>query len=219
MYIHMHNTTQRNKSVIFIIGIIYFLVCPFVCSSSEEVKTRSEKHFVATQNIHARLDTYKKELIYFQDDYLYREDRLPLDELMLQLFPVFVEAIDKTRHNVWTINRLLYAEIFHERLDHYSPRAVEVITTYIKTTIDFMTTDITSLEEIPQKAPSLTDIPLLNDHYHKTINQLQLTKTKLHEILIAIEPDIGARGGTLQEIEPHTSAPHDKESRVEPLHI
>ncbi len=172
---------MKTKNIA-IFTIVIFLFCS-TCFSNEEIRTRSEKHFSATQNIHFLLEEYAKELGDLRDEYIYREDRLPIDELMLQLFPVLIEAVDKTRHNVWTINRLLYAEIFHERLDQYSPKAAQVILTSIKTTIEFIDTDIASLKKLPQKAPSFTDTPVLSDNYNKTISILEQTKRKLQEIL------------------------------------
>ena len=213
----IQNRTQVVTSKIIVACVVSIFLFSVVCFSNEE-RTRSEKHFAITQNMYTRLDTYKKELINLSDDYLYQENRLPIDELMLQLFPVFIEAIDKTRHNVWTVNRLLYMEIFHEKLDQYSPRAVEVITTYIKTTIDFISTDISSLEEIPHKAPSLTDIPLLLKHYNKTINHLQLTKTKLHEVLTEISPN-NITIDTSQHTDEIQTNSDDKGTHREPLHL
>lgn len=135
-----------------------------------------------TQSLHSALEEYTNELIVLFDSYLYRRDKLTIDEMITQMLPVLKGFLAQTKSNVWTINRLAYLETFHEGWEQENHKAYQVITDYIDTTLNRIQTDMDELEELPLKAPSMTEVPLLMRHYQRTRELLSDTYSKLRAL-------------------------------------
>jgi len=143
---------------------------------------RTKEYYHLTKGIHTELESYTNELIGVINSYLYREDKLTIDEFIAQILPVFKGTVAQTKYNVWTINHLLYLETFHEAWEQENPKAYQVIIDYMATTIATIEDDATEIQELPLKAPSMTEVPFLMRHYKKTKELLHKTHITLQKL-------------------------------------
>ncbi len=141
-----------------------------------------KEYFEITQELHADLELYTNELITLNNGYLYREDKLMIDDLIAQILPVFKSFIIDAKHTVRTINRLLYLEYCHLEWDQSNPKALIVIDDYVDLAIALLEKDIVELQSISEKVPSMTDVPLLLDHYERTSTIVHMSLATLQRI-------------------------------------
>jgi hypothetical protein len=146
----------------------------------------TKEYYHITIAMHDELELYLNELINLINVSLYRDEKLTIDEFIAQMLPVFKSAVAQTKYNVWTINRLLYLESFHEAWDQHNAKAYTVIIEHIEQSLAAIDDDLIELKAIPVKAPSMTEVPLLIKHYEKTKEILFKAKTTLAELLTTI---------------------------------
>jgi len=142
----------------------------------------AKEYFEITQELHADLELYTNELISLNNGYLYREDKLMIDDLIAQILPVFKGCISESKHVVRTVNRLFYLEFFHLEWEQGNPKAVAVIDEYVAMSKASIEKNIEELQTVPLKVPSMTDVPLLLEHYEKTREMLHMTLATLNRI-------------------------------------
>jgi len=160
------------------IFILFALTC--LCAA-EETQTNSEKLFLLTDAEYTELNTYYQSILHLLDDHRYHKENLPIDNLISQIIQILAHKINETRHNLWTLNRLLIAELFHERLDQFSPHAYDVIILNLDTSLEIVAADKEEIRDLHLKIPSLDEVPLLITLQEKTIKQLtRAEKTLLH---------------------------------------
>ena len=153
-----------------------------VPAAGPEQRSALRENFVITQELHSRLESYTNELIKLINAYLYREEKLVLDDLIAQILPVFKGYVSEAKYNIWTINRLLYLEHFHEEWEQKNPKAFTVIMDFIESTEATLSESMTELETVPRKVPSMVDVPLLMDHYTETKDMLIATRLILKDL-------------------------------------
>jgi hypothetical protein len=155
-------------------------------SGSATQKTITTECYYGTQAIHSTLEVYTNELIALFNTYLFRDNKMTIDEMIAQMLPVLKGALAQTKSDVWTINRLAYLETFHEAWEQDNPKAYQVITDHIDRTIARIEEDLEDLEKFPLKAPSMTEIPLLMDHYQRTREMLTQTHAQLSALYMTM---------------------------------
>jgi hypothetical protein len=172
---------MNRKKIVCSVFIFLLCVCATPSSSDTyppaidpaETQTffpleKTKEYFIVTQDLHSELEEYVNELIPVINTYVYQADPLLIDDLIAKVMALLKGYISDTKHEIWTINRLLYLEHFHQQWEQNNLKATDVILKYIDATITKIEKDSSELKSLPHKVPSMTEVPLLVTHLQKT---------------------------------------------------